>query len=66
MHGWVAFVEECVVRSIDDRSLEDAQFRDGLLDMLAKALPAVVVSSSEEDVNSLVAILTADRSIAAE
>ncbi len=66
VHGWVAFVEECVVRSIDDHALDDAQFRAGLLDMLAKALPAVVVSSSEEDVNSLVAILTADRSIAAE
>ncbi|HEY8302729.1 MAG TPA: TetR/AcrR family transcriptional regulator [Jatrophihabitans sp.] len=66
VHGWVAFVEECVVRAIDDHSLDDPQFRDGLLDMLTKALPAVVVSSSDEDVHSLVAILTADQSIGVE
>jgi AcrR family transcriptional regulator len=66
VHGWVAFVEECVVRAIDDRALDDPQFRTGLLDMLTKALPAVVVSSSDEDVNSLVAILTADQSISVQ
>ena len=64
VHGWVAFVEECVVRAIDNRSLDDDGFRDGLLDMLAKSLPALVVASSDQDVNTLLSILTADRTIA--
>ena len=66
VHGWVAFVEECVVRAIDTRSLDDDGFRDGLLDMLAKSLPALVLASSDQDVNTLLSILTADETIAAE
>ena len=66
VHGWVAFVEECVVRAIDDGSLDDPAFRDGLLEMLTKSLPAVVLASSDEDVNTLVSILTADQSMAAK
>jgi len=66
VHGWVAFVEECVVRAIDNRSLDDDGFRDGLLDMLAKSLPALVLASSDQDVNTLLSILTADETIAAE
>jgi AcrR family transcriptional regulator len=65
-HGWVAFVEECVVRAIDDGSIDDSAFRDGLLEMLAKALPAVVLASSDEEVNTLVSILSADQSVAAK
>ena len=34
--------------------------------MLTKALPAVVLASSDEDVNTLVSVLTADRSVAAK
>lgn len=66
VHGWVAFVEECVVRAIDNRSLDDDGFREGLLDMLAKSLPALVLASSDQDVNTLLSILTADETIAAE
>lgn len=64
VHGWVAFVEECVVRAIDRGLLADG--RDALLEMLAKALPAVVLASSDEDVNTLLSVLTADQSIAAK
>jgi AcrR family transcriptional regulator len=60
VHGWVAFAEECVIRSIDG----GVRDRDGLLDMLAKALPALVLASSDEELNSLISILTADRAIA--
>ena len=38
MHGWVAFVEECVVRSIDG-GIRD---RNALLDLLTAALFALV------------------------
>jgi len=62
VHGWVAFAEECVIRSIDGGVKDSA----GLLDMLTKALPAVVLAASDEDMNTLVAILTADASLAAQ
>ena len=62
VHGWVAFVEECVVRSIDG----DVRDRDALLDMLVKALPALVLASSEQQVDTLVSILSADQAIAAQ
>jgi AcrR family transcriptional regulator len=64
VHGWVAFVEECVVRAIDNRSLDDDGFRDGLLELLAKSLPALVLASSDQDVNTLLSILTADQTSA--
>lgn len=38
VHGWVAFVEECVVRSIDG----GIRGRAALLDLLGGALPALV------------------------
>jgi AcrR family transcriptional regulator len=60
VHGWVAFTEECVIRSLED-AVRD---RDGLLDMLAKALPALVLAASDEPLNSLVSILTNDQTIA--
>jgi AcrR family transcriptional regulator len=66
VHGWVAFVEECVVRAIDAGSIEDDGFRDGLLDMLAKSLPALVLAASDQDVNTLLTVLTADQSVAAK
>ena len=62
VHGWVAFAEECVIRSIDG-GIKD---RAGLLDMLTKALPAVVLAASDEEVNTLVTILTADSTLAAK
>jgi AcrR family transcriptional regulator len=61
VHGWVAFTEECVIRWIDG----GAANRDELIEMLTKALPAVVLASSDEDIATLVSILTADSSLAA-
>ena len=60
VHGWVAFCEECVVRSIDAGEKDLGP----LLEMLTKALPAVVLASTDEDLNSLISILTSDASIA--
>ncbi len=46
VHGWVAFTEECVIRWIDAGTHD----REALIEMLTKALPAVVLASSDEDV----------------
>jgi AcrR family transcriptional regulator len=62
IHGWVAFVEECVIRWIDSRAFG----REELLEMLTKSLPAVALSATDEEVGTLVAILTADRAIASK
>ncbi len=55
VHGWVAYVEECVIRWISTRALS----RRDLLGMLSRSLPAVVHASTEDDVASLLAVLTA-------
>lgn len=60
IQGWVGYVEECVVRWIDDRTVE----REQLLDMLTKSLPALALAASDEEVGTLVSILTAERAIA--
>jgi AcrR family transcriptional regulator len=57
VHGWVAYVEECVVRWIDTRTVE----HDELLEMLTKSLPAIALSASDDDIGTLVSILTANR-----
>lgn len=62
VHGWVAFTEECVIRSLDG----PAEQRAALLDMLTKALPAVVLASSDTPLHSLVSILSADASLAGQ
>jgi AcrR family transcriptional regulator len=62
MHGWVAYVEECVVRWIDARTVT----RDELLEMLTKSLPAVSLSATDGEVGTLVSILTAEQAIATE
>jgi AcrR family transcriptional regulator len=62
VHGWVAFAEECVIRSIDGGVKDSA----GLLELLSKALPAVVLAASDAEMNTLVTILTADASLAAQ
>jgi AcrR family transcriptional regulator len=59
IHGWVAYVEECVVRWIDSHVVG----RDQLLDMLTKSLPALALSASDEEVGTLVSILTAEQAI---
>jgi AcrR family transcriptional regulator len=60
IHGWVAYVEECVIRWIDTRTVA----RDQLLDLLTKSLPALAISASDEEVGTLVQILTAEQAIA--
>ena len=62
IHGWVAFVEECVVRWIDRGGIH----RDELLDMLTKSLPGVALSATDADVGTLASILTAEQAIAAK
>lgn len=61
VHGWIAYVEECVVRWLDGRPTS----RDELLEMLTKSLPAVVVAASDEQVGSLVSVLSAQTAIGA-
>jgi hypothetical protein len=56
VHGWVAFAEACVIGWLGSPAVD----REQLLDLLAKALPALVLASSDEDVGSLVALLAAD------
>ncbi len=60
VHGWVAYVEDCVIRWIAGRPFG----REQLLEMLTKSLPAVMLSASDEEVGTLVSILTADSAIA--
>jgi AcrR family transcriptional regulator len=62
VHGWVAFAEECTIRWMGSRTVQ----RQALEEMLTKALPAVVLAASDEEVGSLVSILTAEAAIAAE
>jgi AcrR family transcriptional regulator len=61
IHGWVAYVEECVIRWIDSRTFD----REQLLEMLTKSLPAVALSATDEEVGTLVSILTAENAIGA-
>jgi AcrR family transcriptional regulator len=62
VHGWVAFAEECTIRWIDTAGTD----RDALEDLLTKALPAVVLASTDEQIGSLVSILTAEQAISAK
>src|SRR4051794_7596493 len=61
IHGWVAYVEECVIRWIDTGTVTRAE----LLDMLTKSLPAVALSATDGEVATLVSILTAEQAIGA-
>jgi AcrR family transcriptional regulator len=61
IHGWVAYVEECVIRWIDTRTVP----RDELLEMLTKSLPAVALAATDEQVATLVSILAAEQAIGA-
>jgi AcrR family transcriptional regulator len=60
VNGWVAYCEECTIRWIESGTVD----REALLEMLTKALPAVVLAATDEEVGSLVSILTADSAIA--
>lgn len=57
--GWVGFVEECVVRWIDTRTIS----REELLEILVKSLPAVALSATDAEVGTLISIVTADSAI---
>lgn len=59
VHGWVAYVEECVIRWIDTRKFDRGQ----LLEMLTKSLPALTLSASDDEVGTLVSILAAQSAI---
>jgi AcrR family transcriptional regulator len=61
VHGWVAYVEECVIQWIDSRAVA----RDELLSMLTKALPSVVLAATDEEVGTLVQLLTSQQAIGA-
>jgi AcrR family transcriptional regulator len=57
VHGWVAFAEECVIRWLDERAFD----RAALLDLLTRSLPALALAASDEDIGTLVGILTAEQ-----
>lgn len=64
VHGWVAYVEECVIRWIATRgSGSGGVDREQLLEMLTKSLPAVALSASDGEVGTLVQILTASNEL---
>jgi AcrR family transcriptional regulator len=44
VHGWVAFAEECVIRSLDAGGVRE---RAALLDLLTNALPALVLAAAD-------------------
>jgi AcrR family transcriptional regulator len=54
VHGWVAYVEECVIRWLDAPTID----RAALLDMLTRSLPAVAIAASDAELGSLAEILT--------
>jgi AcrR family transcriptional regulator len=60
VQGWVGYVEECVIQWIDTRTIT----REELLPMLTKALPSVVLAASDEQVGTLVEVLTSQHAIA--
>jgi AcrR family transcriptional regulator len=62
VQGWIGFVEECVIRWIDTRPFG----RDELQDLLAKSLPGVVLASTDEEIGSLMSILTTDQAISSK
>ena len=62
VHGWVGYVEECVIQWIDTRTIA----REELLPMLTKALPSVVLAATDEQVGTLVELLTSQQAIGAD
>ncbi len=58
VHGWVALAEECVIRWIATPTATRID-RDQLLELLTKTLPAVALAAGDDEVGTLVAILTA-------
>lgn len=54
VHGWVAMVEECTIGWLDNRTISRGQLQE----MLARALPALVLAATDTDLDNLVALLT--------
>lgn len=54
VHGWIAFVEECVVRWMAERAFD----REQLLELLTKSLPALTMAASDDEVATLVELLS--------
>ena len=59
IRGWVAYVEECVIRWMDGRAIS----RGELLEMLTTSLPAVALSATDGEAGTLVSVLTAGAAI---
>jgi AcrR family transcriptional regulator len=59
VHGWVAFVEECVVGWRVDGPVS----RPALIDLLVKALVALVLAASEEDIGGLVSVVASEAAV---
>ncbi len=59
VHGWVAYVEECVIRWLDTRVVG----REELQELLVKSLPAVALSASDADLDGLVAVFAGGQAI---
>jgi AcrR family transcriptional regulator len=55
VHGWTAYVEDCVVRWVQERRVSRAD----LLDMLTKSLPAITLSAAVGDADALVSTISA-------
>jgi len=53
VHGWVAMVEECTIGWLDSRAISRAQLQE----MLARALPVLILAASDTDLDNLVALL---------
>lgn len=53
IHGWIAFIEEVVVRWLRDSPIE----REHLLNMLTNALPALVLASGDVPLSDLAAAM---------
>ena len=49
VHGYVAYAEECVIHWLDDRCVTS----DELLELLTRALPAVILAASDEQLDGL-------------
>jgi hypothetical protein len=59
VHGWVAFVEECVIQWIATGTIS----RSGLLDLLTRALPGLLLAAADDQRETLVELLTAPRTV---
>lgn len=62
VHGWVAYVEECVVRWIDARTVR----RDELLELLTRSLPALALAATDHEAAAVASIRAAQQASGAK